>query len=204
VHWIPSGVDATFFAAAAPDPVVAAIPGPRVGFFGSLDHRLDLGLLGALAGRRPDWSFVLIGPPRVAATALPAAANLHYLGVRPHAELPACLAALDALFLPYVLDEFTRRIHPAKIYECLATGLPVVATDLPSLGGLGAAVRLVAAGDAHAAHAWEEALAAALAEGDPELPARRRALARANSWEARLDQIERLLAEVLARPETDP
>lgn len=193
-HWVPSGVGAAFFTPAGVAAEVAAIPGPRLGFFGTLDHRLDLSLLAELAGERPDWSWVLIGPQRADLGPLLCHANVHWLGPRPHRELPACLAALDVLVLPYVLDEFTRHVYPAKIYECLALGKPVVATALPSLGPLAEVVRLVESRAGFAA-----ALTAALAEDDPELRTRRVAVARQNSWESRYQQIRTQLDRVLGQ-----
>ncbi|MEW6754727.1 MAG: hypothetical protein AB1505_27660 [Candidatus Latescibacterota bacterium] len=61
----------------------------------------------------------------------PSSAN--WLDAQPHAELPRYLAALDVLFLPYVRDDFTRHVYPAKMHQCLALGKPVVATALPAL-----------------------------------------------------------------------
>ena len=37
-------------------------PGPRLGFFGVIDERLDIDLVAGVAAARPDWQFVLIGP----------------------------------------------------------------------------------------------------------------------------------------------
>ena len=57
--------------------------------------------------------------------------NVHWLAAKAHEDLRGYLAGLNAVYLPYVLDDFTSRIYPAKIHECLALGLPVVATALP-------------------------------------------------------------------------
>ena len=40
----------------------AAIPHPRLGFYGVIDERMDLGLLDELAARAPTGSFVMVGP----------------------------------------------------------------------------------------------------------------------------------------------
>ncbi|MEW6756071.1 MAG: glycosyltransferase, partial [Candidatus Latescibacterota bacterium] len=192
-HWIPSGVADVFFRPAAPAPEVMEIPGPRLGFCGTLDHRLDQPLLRDLAQRRPEWSFVLIGPRRSALDEVLAAPNVHWLDARPHGELPGYLAALDVLFLPYVLDDFTRHVYPAKIHECLALGKPVVATALPSLEPFAEVVRLVGSMEE-----FESALAAALWEDDPQLRQRRVDLARQNAWETRYQEIRCLLDEVLS------
>lgn len=46
------------------------------------------------------------------------------------------LGGYDAFMLPYRLNPFLMGVIPAKIYECLATGRPVLATPLPSLKAL--------------------------------------------------------------------
>jgi glycosyltransferase involved in cell wall biosynthesis len=48
-------------------------------------------------------------------------------------ELPARLAGFDAFLMPYKINPFHMGVVPAKIYECLAFGRPVLATPLPSL-----------------------------------------------------------------------
>src|SRR5690554_2033702 len=68
VHVFPSSIDAAHFASApqgAAGPAALdqqAIPGPRVGFCGVIDERMDIELLGRIADLRPEWQFVMIGP----------------------------------------------------------------------------------------------------------------------------------------------
>lgn len=191
-HWVPSGVEERFFAEVEPAAEVMQIQGPRIGFFGTLDHRLDLELTRELARAHRDWSFVLIGAARCDISALVAEVNIHFLGPKPHQELPRYLRGLDVLFLPYRLDEFTRHVYPAKIFECLSLGKPVVATALPSLEGLGEMVKLVPTPEKFA-----RALQEALAEDNPRLREKRMAVARTNSWEARYRQVRKYLEDCL-------
>lgn len=135
VHLFPSSIDAAHFRAArAPRPDLPdqeAIPRPRIGFFGVVDERMDLGLVAALAAARPGLSFVMIGPVvKIDPAELPRAANLHWLGGRRYAELPAYLAGWDAGFMPFARNESTRFISPTKTPEFLAAGLPVVSTPI--------------------------------------------------------------------------
>lgn len=192
-HWVPPGVGDEFFAPHTTPREIADLPAPRVGFFGTIDHRLDLDVMRRLAETYRGWSFVLIGPARVDLGALTALPNVHWLGPKKHAELPGYVAALDAVVLPYVTDEFTRHIHPAKIHECLAVGLPVVATRLPSLEPLQGLIRLVRPGQS-----FGEELESSLREDDEELRSRRVEAARASSWNVRYAQIRQLLDEALA------
>ena len=62
-------------------PIRPRLPQPRLGFYGVVDERMDLDLLGARGRGRPDWSIVIVGPVvKIDPATLPRAANIHYLG----------------------------------------------------------------------------------------------------------------------------
>ena len=69
VYAFPSSVDTPHFLCArqplADPPDQAALPRPRLGFYGVLDERLDLALLSSIADARPDLNLVLVGPVAV-------------------------------------------------------------------------------------------------------------------------------------------
>lgn len=135
VHAFPSGIDRAHFARAReplPDPDdQAAIPRPRLGWFGVIDERLDLELLAGIADARPDWQIVMIGPVvKIDPASLPRRANIHWLGQRNYDELPAYLAGWDAAILPFARNAATRYISPTKTPEYLAAGKPVVSTSI--------------------------------------------------------------------------
>jgi glycosyltransferase involved in cell wall biosynthesis len=135
VHAFPSSVEVGHFRQAREslaDPSdQAAIPRPRIGHYAVLDERLDLGLLAGIADARPDWQLVLVGPVvKIDPAELPRRPNIHYLGGKSYAELPAYLAGWDAAFMPFALNESTRFISPTKTPEYLAAGRPVVSTPI--------------------------------------------------------------------------
>jgi glycosyltransferase involved in cell wall biosynthesis len=112
------------------------------------------------------------------------------MGQQPHEKLSEFIAGADVLLLPYALNDYTRAVLPAKIYECLATGRPIVAAPLPELVTDFAGYLRFATDGPGFATAVEEALT-----GDTdEMRAARVALAQANTWEQRYSQIEELLA----------
>jgi UDP-galactopyranose mutase len=103
---------------------------PRVGFYGVIDERIDLGLLAAIADAQRDWQFVLLGPvAKVDPNALPRRENIHDLGTKPYADLPTYLAGWNVAIMPFALNEATRYISPTKTLEYLAAGKPVVSTS---------------------------------------------------------------------------
>ena len=135
VFAFPSSVDAAHFARArraTDDPAdQAAIPHPRLGFFGVIDERMDLDLLAAIADARPDWHLVIIGPVvKVDPASYRERANIHYLGKKDYQELPGYLAGWDVALLPFAINESTRFISPTKTPEYLAAGKPVVSTPI--------------------------------------------------------------------------
>jgi UDP-galactopyranose mutase len=135
IHLFPSGVDVTHFGrarGALPEPPdQAAIPHPRIGFFGVIDERMDLALLAELADRRPDLQLVMLGPvAKISCDALPRRSNLHWLGGKRYPELPAYLAGWDVAMLPFARNDATRFISPTKTPEYLAAGKPVVSTSI--------------------------------------------------------------------------
>jgi UDP-galactopyranose mutase len=135
VHAFPSSVDAAHFRRARapqPDPPdQAPVARPRLGFFGVIDERMDLGLVRDVAAMRPGWQFVLLGPVvKIPPSSLPVAPNLHYLGPKSYDELPAYLSGWDVALLPFAMNEATRFISPTKTPEYLAAGCAVVSTPI--------------------------------------------------------------------------
>jgi glycosyltransferase involved in cell wall biosynthesis len=133
VRCYPSSVDVAHFALArgglADPPDQAGLPKPRIGFFGVIDERMDLDLVAAAAARMPDVQFVMLGPvAKLDPAELPQAANLHWLGRKSYADLPAYMANWQAGWMPFALNDATRFISPTKTPEFLAAGLPVVST----------------------------------------------------------------------------
>lgn len=131
----PSSVDRQHFAAARtglPEPEdQAAVPRPRLGYYGVIDERLDLSLVAAMADAHPDWSLVMVGPVvKIDPADLPQRRNIHYLGGKAYADLPAYLGGWDVALMPFAINAATQFISPTKTPEYLAAGRPVVSTPI--------------------------------------------------------------------------
>ena len=135
-HSFPSSIDKAHFGQARNPATVepadqASIAHPRIGFFGVIDERLDIDLLGQLATDHPEWQFVIIGPVvKIDSATLPHNANIHYLGGKNYQELPAYLRGWDVATLLFARNESTEFISPTKTPEYLAAGRPVVSTSI--------------------------------------------------------------------------
>jgi len=134
-HPFPSSVDISHFArarAVSLEPVdQASIPHPRLGFYGVLDERLDTALVDELAAMHPEWNLIFVGPVvKIDPATLPRRPNIHYLGPKEYAELPAYLGGWDVALMPFAMNESTRFISPTKTPEYLAGGRAVVSTPI--------------------------------------------------------------------------
>jgi hypothetical protein len=135
---LPSSVDAEHFARGAArcrerDAIteVAGLPGPRIGFLGPIDDRVDLALVDRLAAARPDVQLVLAGGlAGVTTWDLPDRPNVHWLGATSYDELPALVASWDLAMIPFRGDAATRRTEPSGLLACIAANKLVVATPL--------------------------------------------------------------------------
>lgn len=130
------GVDYDHFASAwrlnlSVPPDIASIPNPIFGFFGLIHHWIDVALIAEVARLRPGYSFVLIGECKVDVSRLRVQPNVHLLGRRPFAELPAYCSTFVAGMLPFVRSDLTVHVNPIKMYEYLAAGLPIISTPMP-------------------------------------------------------------------------
>ncbi len=202
----PSGVDLERYQD-LPNPEAAREelgfpPKLTIGYTGHLYPGRGLELMLELARRNPDTTFLWAGgearaihrwQERVKRGGI---TNLKILGFIPNKELPLVQAACDILLLPHErqvsassggdIAEFT---SPMKLFEYLAVGRPVVASDLPVLKEALNEHNAVFAtsGDVDA---WDRTLNSLME--DPELRASLSAQARKDaqqySWRARAER----------------
>lgn len=106
---------------------------PVIGYHGAVASWFDLGLLADLVVLLPDFQFVVVGPIEAELIGrLPAAPNLHWLGSRASDEIDRYVRGFDVGIIPFVVDEMTEAVTPLKLFEYLASGVPVVSTRLPA------------------------------------------------------------------------
>ena len=192
---LPHAVDLEHFAAGGvvPDDLPPHA-GPRVCFFGLVYEKIDLPLLALLAKARRDVQIVLIGPVKTDTSVLDGLANVVLLGPRSYERLPVYLQAMDALVVPYVVDEETLRKGPLKIRECLAAGKPTVARSIPDMEQYRDLVTLY-----DSPEQFVSAVDAALQQaGQCDLAQRMRQRIAADTWEARVETVMKQIELVLA------
>ena len=171
------------------------VPRPVLGYFGTVDTRLDYALIAALADADPNWSIVMVGPVTgIDPEHLPRRKNIFWIGPRAYGEMPDYAFGFQVCLAPFAVTEATRLHRPLKLGEYLMAGRPVVSTDLPEVRrGFGA---LAAVAGSH-----EEFIAAcrALVDSPDQEAVRRgqRAMA-TRRWKHAAAAMERHVEDVLA------
>lgn len=178
-----------------------AIPSPRIGYIGTINEKVNLTVLEHLSTVRPDTSIVLIGrqnyrnqQEKERFFALAARTNVHWLGHRPHVDVPAYIKGLDVCMMCYVINNWTFFGDPSKLHEYLASGKPTIGTGLPSIREFADVVDVP-----ETPEEWAEAVERALSETGPDLRRRRIEVARANSYQARIDKFLEAVETAAAR-----
>ena len=192
--FLDHGVDLEHFGATGPVAGdVDAIPHPRIGFFGGIDdYVVDMDLLLEVARALPDASLVLIGDATCSMAELTALPNVHWLGFRPYAQIPALGRGFDVALMPWLDNEWIRFANPIKLKEYLALGLPVVTTEYPEIEPYRTEVSVARS------HAEFVALVRA-ALADPGDAHARRASVLAYSWERRAEFLLDLVDSIRSR-----
>src|SRR6185295_9770321 len=165
-HLVRNGVDYDLFATAQ-DPALAVaaevrdLPRPVIGCVTRIvPDYFDAELLEEVFRRRPEWSFVVVGPKCAHSSALSRLErlpNVHLVGRRDLSVLPSYLKAFDACLIPYVLTENKQLADPLKTYEYLAAGKPVISKPLAALETFGDVISFATTADE-----WIEAIDEAL------------------------------------------
>jgi UDP-galactopyranose mutase len=211
---LPSAVDADHYsramALARAEPMARAealqghIEGPRLGFFGVIDERLDIELIAAVADADPSWQVVMVGPVvKIDPARLPQRANLHWLGQQSYDVLPQLVAGWDVCLMPFALNESTRFISPTKTLEYMAAGRPVVSTPIHDVSAMFGDVVAIEGDRAGFIAACRSALAESAAAQERRLAAMQAAVWR-YSWDDTAETIHRAIEAVLeASPAVD-
>ncbi len=195
--YLPNGVEYERFAAPAAPPrddelLAFLAPGaPVAGYYGALAEWFDYELLERVAAAKPDWRFVLIGPQydkSLPGQPLLERPNVRWIGPRDYVTLPGYLSLFDVATIPFRINAITQATSPLKLYEYFAGARPVVTTPMTECQAH-PEVRIAGTPEEFA-----RALDDARDQGrDPDFRAHLRAVARENSWSARVMAVLRAL-----------
>jgi glycosyltransferase involved in cell wall biosynthesis len=198
---IPNAADVGAFREAAQGRLetpadIARIKGPKLGFIGHIQYWIDLKLIRFLAERRPDWSFVLVGPvsPLARLDVVKSLSNVHLLGRKPEELIPAYVQAFDCCLNPYVTGSLADHCSPLKLYEYLAAGKPIVSTEMPEARKFPEDVKIAVSYEEFQQFCSD--VISALPESRQVIDTRVRNAA-PHSWLSRFNQLNRVLKDAL-------
>lgn len=133
VFYLPNGVDLERFkniGDSIPEDI-ARISMPKVIYVGAMEDWFDYELITSAAERLRDVAFIMIGNiSDTGRKAFNGYNNIYLLGKKPHEEIPKYLKNSDVGIMPFIENSLTNSIHPLKVYEYFASGIPVISRDL--------------------------------------------------------------------------
>jgi hypothetical protein len=167
---------------------------------GTLNQKVDFGLLHRLARARPEWSFVMMGRSGLQDDASARALmecrempNIYFLPEVPHSQVPHYLVGLDVGMLCYRPDKWINFGYPLKLNEYFGYGIPVVSSTLASLADESECIDFANTDDE-----WIAAIEQALKGAGRGSIESRRAHARSNTWESKADALSDIWIAALA------
>lgn len=214
IYHLPLGCSPEFMAARDQQPhgkippVLASFPRPLAGYIGGLNYRFDFAFLAQVAELLPHTTFVLGGSVKEDGDAVWRAglqharkmSNIRFIGWVNHANLGQQLNAFDVLLMPYTDCNFNRNACPAKLWDYLGTGLPIVAnTANPETLLWRNVVRIGASPSEFVTQVND-----ALTDDTASHREHRLAIARQHTWEALSRRLEEILVAVARNPSLPP
>lgn len=192
VHLIPNGVDFEHYRS-IPDrggpvaPASAQWKRPVLGYTGTIHpDRVDIDLIYEIASRMPEASVVLVGPNHLSsrsAQLLRSAPNIFLIDAVPYCNIPQYMRAFDVCITPHLVTPFTESLNPIKLWEYLASGKPIVSTNVAGFRDFPHLVSIAGSAEEFVAAVRR---AACETEG---MGALRQREAMLHSWQNRLDSV---------------
>lgn len=172
----------------------------KVGFIGAISNRLDYHLLFKLIMLTPKINYIFIGPIsfdinvsskpiKKLTQKLFSYNNVIHIGLVPKNKIAQFINIFDIAIIPYdIKDDFNRLCYPMKLFEYFAAGKPVISTPIKELKQF---PNLVFTGNN--SQFWQQKIKYLLSKPWPKnLQEQQKKLARANSWQNKVNKIIKL------------
>jgi len=195
IHHLPNAANFHLFSKSRLESTIvpadlSKIPGPRIGYIGTCNEKLNVKLLDFLSNIRPNWSIVLVGRENYSLSEeknnfikLINKKNVFWLGNKKHDSIPAYIKGLDICLMSYIVNNWTFYGDPSKMHEYLASGKPTIASDLYSIREYANVIDIPETDED-----WIKIIDFRLNESNPNLVQERIKIANENSYEARIDK----------------
>ncbi|MBI5750175.1 MAG: glycosyltransferase [Nitrospinae bacterium] len=197
--YIPHGVDYGHFSqdidngSFLPEDI-KDIKGTVVGFSGTIENWVDIGLIEYIARQKQEWTLLFVGMIGHSADVsnLKKYKNIIFTGLKKREELPKYLKVMDVCIIPFKINRLTEGVNPLKLYEYLAAGKPVVSTPLLEVQRMGDMVKIADGYDA-----FIKAIEESMKENTTEDIEKRRSIARESSWDVKVREMENIIKRFL-------
>jgi hypothetical protein len=194
---IPNAVDFTHFTETAKTgqriAEVERLRNPIIGYIGAISEWFDVELVCKLADLHPEYSILLVGPLKYGLEKFKQHSNITLLGAKKYQIIPKYLSYMDVCLIPFKINKLTSAVNPIKLYEYLALGKPVVSTNLPDVRANVSELVYIGKNDQDFIRKVEDAVGERKKPESQSIIKRRIEFAQNNSWEKRVDTIEKLL-----------
>lgn len=184
---------------------LAEIPYPRIANLGTINLKMDMLTIAKIAMEKPAWNWVFVGRLEEAELNTDSEAkeglalckqlsNVHFLGEKSRLDIPAYAHNVDVNTVCYRIrpDDWVISGYPLKLNEYLAVGKPVVASPQTAICKYFSDVVDIA----YNYDNWLTALEHAISQGGVSTPERRKEVAMSNTWDKRVDLLEKWLFEM--------
>jgi glycosyltransferase involved in cell wall biosynthesis len=165
----------------------------RLLYIGAVFEWFDEVLLATVAEARRDLIFRVVGPIRRPLELLRRSPNVEIAGPVANSEVPREISDADIVIVPFRTGPLIAATDPLKVYEALAAGRPVIATEMPQLARFRPTVQI-----GRTPADWLAAIKKL--EEDPsaaDVARMRLAVARNEDWSVRFDAIGAALQPLL-------
>jgi teichuronic acid biosynthesis glycosyltransferase TuaH len=164
---------------------------PVFGYTGTIHgDRVDVNLITAIAQAYPTATIAMVGPNLLEVAdqqALTQFSNIVFTGAQPYSALPNIMRSFDVCMVPHLVTPFTESLNPIKLWEYLAAGKPIVSTNVAGFRDFS---ELLFVSETH--REFINSLSVALT-ADKSSARERQDVAKGHSWDARLDDVIRVL-----------
>ena len=191
---IENGVDFELFNQRAKKKTDREAPSNKrniIGFVGSMDERIDYGLLKFAITNLSQIDFQFVG--RIICDnemkELDTFDNVELIDPVSYNRLPEVMSNFDIGIIPFTLSEFNKSIYPMKINEYLSLGLPVVSTNFSDLTQFEKVIDITESNSSFC-----EALKQTVADKDETNRKNRIKTAQGNSWLKRAQKLSQIIS----------
>lgn len=169
---------------------------PIIGYYGLIADWVDTEPFEYIAKNKPEWSLVLIGESMLDLSFLKKYSNIHLLGPINYQELPQYSVNFDVTLMPFKTSELTSFVNPLKMFELMASGLPIVSTYLPELDKYNKIIRL-----ATSKEEFLEKVSECLKKKDELSIQQGINIAKKETWHKKTQEVSSLIKDILVKKE---